>query len=259
MRASYHTHTARCNHARGSEEEYILKAIAEGVLTLGFSDHAPMPYKNGYISNYKMLPEEIGEYFSKLLSLKEKYSDKIEIKIGFETEYYADMWQDCLDFWRPYPIDYLILGQHFAPEESARGGIYIGYPSPDEKRLKDYTDAVISGMNTGIITYLAHPDLINFTGEESVYLSEMERVIREAVRLDMPLEYNLLGMATGRNYPCDRFWCLAADFPVRVILGCDSHDPERVADREEIARAKKYLKGLGIEPLDKIELKKVLL
>lgn len=256
MKASYHTHTARCHHAKGSEEEYILKAIAEEVKILGFSDHAPMPYRDGYVSHYKMLPEEISDYFSTLLALKEKYSDKIEIKIGFETEYYAYMWQDCLEFWRPYPIDYLILGQHFAPDEH---GTYVAYQTLDTALLREYTDAVIEGMNTGIITYVAHPDLINFVGSEKVFLFEMERIIREAVRLDMPLEYNLLGRALNRNYPTDSFWRLAADFPARVILGCDSHAPERVADKEEIEAAEKYLKRLGIKPTDEIELKKVLI
>ena len=257
MKYSYHTHTARCHHARGTEEEYILKAITEDVKVLGFSDHAPMPYRDGYISHYKMLPEEISDYFSVLLSLKEKYADKIEIKIGFETEYYAYMWQDCLEFWKPYPVDYLILGQHFAPDER---GAYVARPATtDITLLKDYTDATIAGMNTGIITYVAHPDIINFVGSESVFLSEMERIIKEAVRLDMPIEYNLLGKTLDRNYPTDSFWRLASDFPVRVILGCDSHAPKRVVDREEVEAAEKYLATLGIKPIDEVELKKVLI
>ena len=255
MRASYHTHTYRCHHAKGSEEEYILKAIAEDVKILGFSDHAPMPYRDGYVSHYKMLPEEISDYFSTLLALKERYADKIDIKIGFETEYYEYMWQDCLDFWKPYPVDYLILGQHFAPDER---GAYVARPTTDTTLLREYADALIAGMNTGIMTYVAHPDLINFVGSESAFLSEMERILKEAERLDMPIEYNLLGKALERNYPTDSFWRLAADFDVRVILGCDSHSPRRVADKDEIDAAEKYLATLGIKPIDEIELKKVL-
>ena len=41
MYANYHTHTVRCNHARGSEREYIETAIARGMQVLGFSDHVP--------------------------------------------------------------------------------------------------------------------------------------------------------------------------------------------------------------------------
>ena len=259
MRASYHTHTYRCKHASGSAEEYIERGIAEGLSILGFSDHAPMPYKYGYVSSYKMLPEEIGEYFDELVALKEKYKSKIDIKIGFETEYYPSLWEDSLRFWKSYPVDYLILGQHFVPEEYFPDRVYSGNPTSEKQNVTTYVDRVIAGMNTGIITYVAHPDLINYTGKDNVfYLDEMSRIIEEAKRLAMPIEYNLLGKALGRNYPNRDFWNLAADYKVDVIIGCDSHSPDRVAKKDEIENAEKYLFSLGFNVLDEIELKKVL-
>ena len=48
MRMNLHTHTPRCHHATGSEREYIERAIAAGLQTLGFSDHAPMPFWGDY-------------------------------------------------------------------------------------------------------------------------------------------------------------------------------------------------------------------
>ena len=39
----YHTHTYRCGHADGEDEEYVLEAIAAGVRKLGFSDHVMLP------------------------------------------------------------------------------------------------------------------------------------------------------------------------------------------------------------------------
>lgn len=257
MKASYHTHTYRCQHASGSEEEYIERAIAEGLTILGFSDHAPMPYEDGYVSHYKMAPEDIGEYFSTILSLKEKYKDKIDIKIGFETEYYPSLWEKSLELWRKYPIDYLILGQHCIPADSSPNKNYMSWPSPDEDRLREYTDYMIAGMNSGLITYVAHPDLINFTGDEEVLKAERIRLIKEAVRLDIPLEYNLLGMSLGRNYPVPEFWQLASQMGARVIVGCDSHAPERVADKEEISTAIAFLESLGIHPIDEMELRPV--
>ena len=38
--ANYHTHTTRCQHARGTEEEYVLQAIDTGFEILGFADHS---------------------------------------------------------------------------------------------------------------------------------------------------------------------------------------------------------------------------
>ena len=73
-------------HATGIDEDYVKCAIAEGVSVLGFSDHAPMPYGDGYVSYYKMTPGELPTYTSSILTLREKYADKIETeKNHYET------------------------------------------------------------------------------------------------------------------------------------------------------------------------------
>ena len=36
---NYHTHTTRCYHASGKDEEYVKAAIKAGIKELGFSDH----------------------------------------------------------------------------------------------------------------------------------------------------------------------------------------------------------------------------
>ena len=38
MKTNYHTHTTRCVHATGSDEDYVLSAIKGGYQELGFSD-----------------------------------------------------------------------------------------------------------------------------------------------------------------------------------------------------------------------------
>ena len=253
MKYCYHTHTARCHHATGEDEEYVKAAIDAGIKVLGFSDHAPMPYPGGYVSYYKMTPDELYDYCASLLRLRDKYKDKIEILIGLETEYYPDLWEKSLDLWRDYPIDYLILGQHFIHEEGTDASIR---PTSDIEKVRIYTDNVISAMNTGLISYVAHPDLINYVGDDREgYIREMQRLICESVRIGMPLEYNLLGMASGRNYPNEIFWREAARLGATAVIGCDAHSPDRVGVKEEIVAAKAFLDGIGIAVTDKVELK----
>ena len=51
MLTNYHTHTTRCGHAEGTEEEYILTALRCGFKVLGFSDHTPWAYATpGFVS-----------------------------------------------------------------------------------------------------------------------------------------------------------------------------------------------------------------
>ena len=49
MFANYHTHTSRCHHAIGEDREYVEHAIAHGMKELGFSDHCPWVFDDGYI------------------------------------------------------------------------------------------------------------------------------------------------------------------------------------------------------------------
>ena len=41
---NYHTHTTRCFHAIGKDEEYVKAAIQANIKELGFSDHTPWHY-----------------------------------------------------------------------------------------------------------------------------------------------------------------------------------------------------------------------
>ena len=257
MIANYHTHTCRCHHASGTEEEYILKAISEGLQTLGFADHAPYRYPYGYVSNYKMTMDEAADYFSTLTYLREKYKDKIEILIGFEAEYYSDLFFDGIEEWKKYPLDYLILGQHYTGKEY----------KADERRhalasrcgldgIRVYTDTVIAGIDTGRFTYIAHPDMLNYEGDPDVYDEEMSRLILAAKAAGVPLEINLLGIAENRIYPREAFWKLCGKLSADAIIGCDAHSPDRVAVGEEIAKAYRIADKYGINVLKKIEVKK---
>ena len=244
----YHTHTSRCKHAEGTDEEYVIKAIAEGVRVLGFSDHAPYIYPDGYESYYKMLPSEAAEYFSSVRRLAEKYKDKIKLLVGYEAEYYPELWERTLDFWREGDRpDYLILGQHYITEEYIGGAVHSMTGTDDPKMLKRYVDLIIEGVNTGRFTYVAHPDVISFRGAPALYDSEMRRMLAALKEREMPIEINLLGLADGRNYPSERFFTLAREYDLPIILGCDAHSPRRVADRDEIKMARDFAARLGLK------------
>ena len=45
---NYHTHTTRCFHAIGKDEEYVKAAIQANIKELGFSDHTPWHYDSSF-------------------------------------------------------------------------------------------------------------------------------------------------------------------------------------------------------------------
>ena len=254
MICNYHTHTHRCGHAKGEEREYIEKALAEGLTTIGFSDHIPMPFPDGYQSGFRCKLEKLDDYVNTLLALREEYRDRINILIGFEAEYYPELFSAMMKMLSPYPIDYLIMGQHFVGNE--RGEVYNGGAFTNEDKLIRYVDQVIEGAKTGAYTYFAHPDLINYAGEnEELYKSEMRRLCTEFKALNVPLEFNLLGFEEHRIYPRDSFWSIVAEVGNDVILGCDAHQPSKVADKDIVSGAIEKLKEFGITPIESVAIR----
>ena len=82
MKANYHTHTTRCQHAFGEDREYVEEAIRAGIRILGFSDHCPWIYQNDYVSNIRMMLQETDGYFASLEKLRKEYEKDIEIGIA---------------------------------------------------------------------------------------------------------------------------------------------------------------------------------
>ena len=78
MKANYHTHTARCGHATGTDEDYVLAAIEQGFDELGFSDHVPWPYQNGFSHpGVRMSVLQLSQYLNSVRELAERYRDQL--------------------------------------------------------------------------------------------------------------------------------------------------------------------------------------
>ncbi len=172
--ANYHTHTARCQHAKGEDRAYVEEAIAGGLKVLGFSDHCPWVFPKEYVSRTRMRPEELDDYFTSLEQLRREYARDITIYIGFEAEYVPDMLEEQCRLLEGYPIDYRILGEHFT--ENEMHSVYTGFPSNDASALQRYVDLVIEALETGNYLYPAHPDLMHFTGADEIYDEQFRRL-----------------------------------------------------------------------------------
>ena len=249
MLFNYHTHTKRCGHANGEDEEYVEKAIQNGVKTLGFSDHAPYFYPDcdGH-ADYQMKTEHILDYAESVRALAKKYKDDIRILCGFELEYYPDYHEEEKAFLSQVSPDYLLLGQHFigngknTPHTNNQGG---------EETATAYASQVIAGLATGDFLYLAHPDMLGWNRSRERAEWEYRRICRYAKKKNIPLEINLLGLATNRVYPSRAFFQIAAEEKNRVIIGVDAHWPSAFTQKEAEAQALNLVRELGLELIDK--------
>lgn len=103
---NYHTHTKRCGHAYGEDEDFVLSAIKYGIKELGFSDH--ISFKNISAPYMRQDRSMLSDYISSISHLKEKYKDKIKIHLGFEAEYIEEFVEDYKDLLENHSIEYMI-------------------------------------------------------------------------------------------------------------------------------------------------------
>ena len=113
MKVNLHTHTARCMHAVGTDEDYVKAGIRAGFDVLGFADHMPWPFASGFVSPIRMPLSAFEGYMASCRELKDRYADQIELRIGLESEYFP-RYHDHMLRLRDAGVSYFILGHHYS-------------------------------------------------------------------------------------------------------------------------------------------------
>ena len=207
----FHVHTYRCNHA-GTEPDsaYIEKAIDLGARKITFTDHAPFP---GDFFDYRMRMDQLPEYLDTLTQLKEKYQNHITVSIGLEIEYLPSFHDYYLKLKAMDQLDFLMIGQHlFEDQEEAIG----------------FTNAIVTGIETGLFSYVAHPD--RSFRRRKVWTPDLEilsaRILAAATKHQIPLEKNASSMRHEGQY-WKEFWNYiekaSGSNRVPIVLGLDAH------------------------------------
>ena len=260
FKANYHTHTPRCKHASGTEREYCDKAIENGFSALGFTDHCAWPYEDGFVSTYHMDLSDLPGYVAAVNAVKRDYRGRLDIHLGWECENYPAYMSWLRETREQYGFEYLILGNHF--DTTDNGGLYFGRCT-EPAHLRRYVKMCVEGLETGLFRCFAHPDLFlrSYVGFDAHCRSASLELCQAAKALNIPLEYNLLGVINCRDmpagmlrYPCAAFWEVAAEVGTDCVIGVDAHSPSRLDERAEWDEAAAFLDSLGLNRLERIDL-----
>ncbi len=256
MKRNYHTHTTRCLHASGSDEDYVLGAIEAGFETLGFADHAPWQYQSGYVSTIRMPHEQWADYRASVLALKERFAGRFYFCLGRESEFFP-RFLVLLHRWRDEGCEYFILGQHFVSSEEDNP--YIGKECATDDGLRRYADSTAEAIATGLFSCVAHPDLYMRPrqGFDKACMEAADAICQAAKEHRIPIEYNLLGLLSqmngrSRGYPDADFWQYVRKWDNAVILGVDAHDPSYLTNLSLWEAGVDHLTALDYRIIDHI-------
>ena len=259
MRVDLHNHTTLCNHATGTVEEYVQRAIELGIDEYGFSDHAPMNYD----PKYRMDVSQRSLYEKWVLDAKEKYKNEIKVLLGYEVDYLDGY---LLDEIINAKVDYLIGSVHFLKNKNEMWGFdnpeFIGvYESKDIDTIWiEYFDAIKSVAKTGLFDIVGHLDLIKvfkFLPKKDVRIIAKDALL-EIKKSNMVLEINPAGLRKPINetYPSKQLLELAYELGIDITFGSDAHSVEQVGfmyeEAKNLAKEIGYKRLVSFENRDKI-------
>lgn len=239
-----HTHTSRCHHAVGTDEQYILAAIEAGMTTIGFSEHIPYPHVE--IQAERMNNSDLNEYLKTMYKLKEKYKEKIEVLVGFEIEYYEDQKDYLLKM--KEQCDYMIIGQHFRYVN----GYNYDYFNNDEDVIV-YAKQIERALELGLTRYIAHPDFFMLGRRKWTEACDQaaQIIVNAAKKYNAVLEINLNGIRYNQlrydegmayAYPHPQFFKHVTQ-DHKVCFGYDAHHPTTLLEKYRIPFCLELLKN----------------
>ena len=258
MRLDLHNHTILCNHASGTVNEYIERAIELGIDEYGFSCHAPMNYD----PRYRMSLSQKAIYERWIKEAKERYKDKIKILFAYEVDYLDGF---MLDEILNAKVDYLIGSVHFLKNQKEMWGFdnpeFIGvYESKDIDSIWiEYFDAIKAMAKTNYFDIVGHFDLIKvfkFLPKTDVRILARDalKAIKEA---NMVLEINPAGYRkpVKEAYPSRLLLEEAYSMGIDITFGSDAHALDQVGfayeDAVKLAKDIGYSKCMSFENKDR--------
>lgn len=253
-RVDLHNHTTRCNHATGTVDEYIQRAIELGIDVYGFSEHAPMDFD----PEYRLPFNEINAYFSDIKQAKITYKDDIDILLGYEVDWLqGHMDERVLNA----DIDYLIGSVHFLDKWGFDNPEFLsGWKTKDVDDIwQAYFEAIEAMAKSGKFDIVGHFDLIKvfkyMPKKDPKLLAQ--NALKAIKKSNMVLEVNTSGLRkpTAEIYPSRSLLEVAFEIEIPITFSSDAHSVSQVGANYDkavaLAKAVGYTQAVTFQERDK--------
>lgn len=245
-----HTHTWRCGHAVGTDDDYVKSAISAGFTVIGFSEHIQYRADKGKYNRINF--EDFEQYFADIRKVQHAYRGKITILCGLECAYVPEAMDDVREL--KDNCDYILLGQHQGGLSDKKYCLKC-----DDTDVLQYARDIENAIETGLYSVIAHPDFF-MTARDSwsrQCTEASENICRAAKVHHIPLELNIKGSHSKKvwvggescvRYPYRKFWEIAAKVGNEVLYGWDAHKPEDLEKTPDVVN--QIIQGLQFKWVD---------
>jgi histidinol-phosphatase (PHP family) len=255
-----HTHTNYCD-GKGNAEEYVISAIEKGSSSIGFSGHAPVPFKSGW----NMTNENFEKYLQDIDNLKYKYQNKISVYKGIEADYLKNTVEPDIFFDKN--LDFIIGSIHYlkVPEQVLPWDFIISpivfskglekfYNNDIKKLISDYFEATAEMSFNKSVDIIGHFNQINkfnfgniyFNENDKFYLAKAEECLKVISENNKIIEINTRGKfrkLSDTFYPSEEILKICKKLNIEITLSADAHSPKETDSY--LTEAAKYAISAG--------------
>jgi histidinol-phosphatase (PHP family) len=255
---SYHGgHSGQyCRHAKGQLEPVIVAAIEAGFTHYGLSEHCPRyREQDRYADESDLTPADLltafRAYADEAFSLRERYADRIQLIVGFETERLppGDWAARMRELRGLAPFEYVVGSVHDVD------GVYVDYTPELTEQLAEllggrdalharYFDAVTDMVTTLKPEVVGHFDLVRKFDGPGASISRhawphIEAALEAIAAAGSVLDVNCGAARRGLSpvYPLPAILERAHAMGIGVTLGDDSHGADGVGVGLELSMA----------------------
>ncbi|MDP8238432.1 MAG: histidinol-phosphatase [Candidatus Hatepunaea meridiana] len=243
---NYHTHTTFCDGIE-SPIQFAESAMKKGLKVLGFSSHAPVPFKTSWNLPVSQLPV----YCKTINNLKGEFEDRLEILLGLEIDFIPGLIGPNKPYFNNIGLDYRIGSVHFIGQlnngtyweiDNRRTfiqGFHEIFDCNIKKLVKEYYHRVRLMIENDCPDIIGHFDVVKknngdntyFTEDEEWYREEVYKTLKVLANSSAILELNTNGIAKGilkAPYPSEWIIERCYDLNIPVMINSDAHKSDNL-------------------------------
>lgn len=237
-------HSHYCD-GEGELESYVQSAIKKRMYAIGFSSHAPVPFK----SDWHMQSDRLDNYISEIEYLKEKYRE-MNIYSGLEVDYIPGIIGPKT--FADRDLDLVIGSVHYTGQfenqhhcciegttEEFEMTLEQVFNNDIRKLVTSYYERVIEMVKYDPPDIIGHLDVIKklnsnnryFSEEELWYQDIIDDVTKAIADSDCIIEVNTRGFYKGITkefYPGKQLLQKCVEREIPVTINSDAHHPHEI-------------------------------
>lgn len=245
----YHMHSHFSPDCKNSMEDMIKKSIELNLTEICFTDH--MEHNACGDSTWVV---DYDKYFKEYNLLKEKYSNKINIKIGIEMGLQKHLINKCRNDILNNPFDFVICSQHAIDELDFSLKPFFNNKNQKEAYKVYFLELLNIVKNFKDYSVLGHLDLIKRYGgykeiiDDKLFYDIIEEILKTVINDNRGIEinassfrYNLPDL-TPSKYILKMYKDLGGEI---ITTGSDAHSTDYISNEFDYIYS--YLKEIGFK------------